>query len=144
MKHCQVEVQEKYFWTSFSKENLVIMIFNTLQMLFIMSSNMYFEKMFFFSPVRIFTLIYGPFSCLTNVLFSLILMSSKLSEQLKKQQKKIIVSSFCKLQLKHNFFCTFTLTFKNHLISWIFTKFMWWKPFLKISITVIKVVKNQI
>ena len=33
---------------------------------------------------------------------------------------------------------------KNYFISKIFTKFMWWIPFLKRSMTFIKVVKNQI
>ena len=41
------------------------------------------------------------------------------------------------------FFCTFFLTYYFFICS-IFTKYIWWIPFKKISKTVIKLVKNQI
>ena len=56
-KHCQVEVQEKYYWTSFLKYK----ISNTIDMLFIVYSNKFLQNKCVFPYVRSFTLIYGPF-----------------------------------------------------------------------------------
>ena len=62
--HCQVEVQEKYFWISFSKykNNMLKMILNTIELLFIDYSNTFLQKIVFFFPhVRHFTMINGSF-----------------------------------------------------------------------------------
>ena len=76
MKHCQVEVQEKYFWTSFSNYKKLAntdfqyhggVIYGIYQ--YILT-----KKNVFYPHERNFTLIYGPFSCLIIVLFGPIFM----------------------------------------------------------------------
>ena len=52
------------------------MISNTTGRLFIIHSNAFLQKKCVFPHVRNFTLIYGPFSCLIDVLFGPILMEN--------------------------------------------------------------------
>ena len=156
------------------QENLLIMISNTIEMLFIVYSITFLQKKCVFPHVRYFTLIYGPFypdfdeifccffkcslNCLAHALqldlnkvwynnfvnFQLQSMSSKIERAFEKTIN-MFLSSFCRFYLYHDFFCTYFLTLKkNYFIYSIFTKFMWWIPFKKISMTVIKSVKNQI
>ena len=66
----------------------------------------------------------------------------KLSEHLKNDNK-----CFC-FYFANSYFRVIFLHFlfyfkKNYFVSLIFTKFMWWIPFFKMSMTFIKVVKNQ-
>ena len=63
MKHCQVEVQEKYFWKTFSKSKkiLLIMISNTIEMLIIVYSNKFLDEKKTHLFCKKFTFVYGPF-----------------------------------------------------------------------------------
>ena len=60
------------------KENLLIMISNTTERLFVVYISTFSQKMWFFPHVRNLTLINGPFSCQINVLFGPIFTNSAL------------------------------------------------------------------
>ena len=74
MKHCQVEVQEKYFWISFSTIGKLAYKYFQYHWEVIYSIEQYIlTKKFVFPHKRNFALIYGPLSCLINVFLALFL-----------------------------------------------------------------------
>ena len=72
-------------------------------------------------------------------------MSSKIEQAFEKRTKNVFVFIFPIIPTLTSFFLHFLFNFKkNYFISCMFTKFMWWILFLKMSMTFIKVVRNQI
>ena len=86
------------------------MIFNTTGRLFIIYSNAFLQKICVFPHVRNFTLIYGPFSCLIDVLFGPILMENNVrffkcslnfrAHALQFKLNKVEYTNFAKFQLQ--------------------------------------------
>ena len=86
------------------------MIFNTTGRLFIIYSNAFLQKKCVFPHVRNFTLIYGPFSCLIDVLFGPILMENYVrffkcslnfrAHALQFELNKVEYTNFAKFQLQ--------------------------------------------
>ena len=86
------------------------MIFKTTGRLFIIYSNLFLPKKCVFPHVRNFTLIYGPFSCLINVLFGPILMENYVrffkcslnlrAHALQFKLNKVKYTNFAKFQLQ--------------------------------------------
>ena len=86
------------------------MILNITGRLFIIYSNAFLQKKCVFPHLRNFTLIYGPFSCLIDVLFGPILMENYLSffkcslnlraHALQFELNKVEYTNFAKFQLQ--------------------------------------------
>ena len=76
-KRCQVDVPEKYFLTYFQKQKkFIIMISSTIEMLFSVYRNSFLQEMCRFPHVIFLHWLMVLFSCLLNVLISLILMGN--------------------------------------------------------------------
>ena len=86
------------------------MISNTTGRLFIIHSNAFLQKKCVFPHVRNFTLIYGPYSCLIDVLFGPILMENFVcffkcslnfrAHALQSELSKTSISNFVKIELQ--------------------------------------------
>ena len=87
------------------------MISNTTGRLFIIHSNAFLRKKCVFPHVRKFTLIYGPYSCLIDVLFGPILMKNVIvffkclpnfrAHALQFELNKVEYTNFAKFQLQN-------------------------------------------